>query len=473
MRVKKRIEINRFDNYTQDSNVKTNVVYNYENLKTLNNPLGIDVAKFPKSLTNSTMGELKISSAGFQRVDGVAYFKQYFAENGMTTHRLLIYGSDKKVYINQMLDDSYDLFWLYDLTFNNPPITLSFKLNDADAIILTDKEKMVVWETNYSPYTVNNAPVITSMCMNEGVLFCTIQEPAFKIWYATDLNFENLVNLSKNSGYLTLNHDLGYARKVVAFNEDVFIFRDYGISKVNQIKNENTVSQVYQSNTKIFAETVNVCGNVIFFMTNDGLYSFNGVKVNKVKLDLSKFKLDNTSAVASSLANKYYLAVKLDFNDDKKINCETENYKNNALIIVNTDDFSYQIMRGVDVKNLLPVKTEKFEKMLVTFNSHKTSVLGEIVEESKYFDDTQPKFWSSEKIADNNKTKLLTKLIVNADENVVLTLKHDGKTSNFTTYKSGINIFCIRVCCQELNVEISSNENSAKVEKICLEYYEY
>lgn len=473
MRVKKRIEINRFDNYTQDSNVKTNVVYNYENLKTLNNPLGIDVAKFPKSLTNSTMGELKISSAGFQRVDGVAYFKQYFAENGMTTHRLLIYGGDKKVYINQMLDDSYDLFWLYDLTFNNPPITLSFKLNDADAIILTDKEKMVVWETNYSPYTVNNAPVITSMCMNEGVLFCTIQEPAFKIWYATDLNFENLVNLSKNSGYITLNDDLGYARKVVAFNEDVFIFRDYGISKVNQIKNENTVSQVYQSNTKIFAETVNVCGNVIFFMTNDGLYSFNGVKVNKVKLDLSKYKLDNTSAVASSLANKYYLAVKLDFNDDKKINCETENYKNNALIIVNTDDFSYQIMRGVDVKNLLPVKTEKFEKMLVTFNSHKTSVLGEIVEESKHFDDTQPKFWSSEKIADNNKTKLLTKLIVNADENVVLTLKHDGKISNFTTYKSGTNIFCIRVCCQELNVEISSNENSAKVEKICLEYYEY
>lgn len=474
MKTKKRVEIDSFDNFNSKENgIKVEQFYNYLPGKTLKDSYGVNVALFPKNKNSNIYKELNISSAGLESVEGVAYFKQFFPDNGVTTHRLLIYGSDKKVYINQMLDDTYDLFWLYDLSFNNPPITLAFKLNDADAIILTDKEKMVVWETGYSPYNVENAPIITSMCMNEGVLFCTIQEPAFKIWYATDLNFENLINMSKNSGYISLNDDLGYARKVITFNEDVYIFRDYGISKINQVKTEMTVSQVYLSNSKIFTDTVNVCGNVVMFMTNDGLYSFNGVKVSKIKIDLSKYSIDNIHAVASSLSNKYYLALKLNFSDEKQINCENSNHINNAILVVDTIDLSYQIIRGVDVRSLLPVKTDNFEKMLLTFNVENNNKLGEIVKTSTYFDSNLPKFWSSSNINSDYRTKLFTKLTVNADENVKFKLKYDDKEVSFNTYKKGLNIFCFKICCQQLKIEISSSEQSAEVEKVYLDYYEY
>ncbi len=474
MKTKKRVEIVNFDNFdSKSSAVKVDQFYNYYPGKLLKNSYGVDVAKFPKNASSNVYKELNIASAGFESVDGVSYFKQFFPDNGITTHRLLIYGSDKKVYINQMLDDTYDLFWLYNLSFNNPPITLSFKLNDVDAIILTDKEQMVVWETGYSPYNVENAPIITSMCMNEGVLFCTIQEPAFKIWYATDLNFENLVNMSKNSGYISLNDDLGYARKVITFNEDVYVFRDYGISKINQVKTEMSVSQVYLSNTKIYTDTVNVCGNVVLFMTNDGLYSFNGVKVSKISIDLSKYSMDNKHAVASSLSNKYFLALKLNFNDEKRIICENLNCVNNAILIVDTIDFSYQIIRGVDVRSLLPVKTDNFEKMLLTFNVENNNKLGEIVQSSVCFNENLPKFWSCDNVNSDFKTKLFTKLSVYADENVKFNLKYDNKQISFNTYKSGLNIFCFKICCQQLKLEISSNESNAKVEKVFLDYYEY
>ena len=236
MRNKKIVEIKRFDNFDKNSiNILTEKFYNYLPSNKLENSKGIRVAMFPMNVTDKTERELNIATAGITSIEGLAYFKQYFSKSKITTHRLVVYGNDNKVYINQMIDNDYDLYWLYGLTFNSAPIVLTYKKDDADAAILASEDKMVVWETSYSPYTIEDVPIITSMCMNEGVLFCTILEPAFKIWYALDLDAENVGNISNTSGYISLEDDLGYARKIVTFNEDVYVFRDYGISKISFI----------------------------------------------------------------------------------------------------------------------------------------------------------------------------------------------------------------------------------------------
>ena len=219
---------------------------------------------------------------------------------------------------------------------------------------------------------------------------------------------------------------------------------------------------------------MSVCGNNILFMTNDGLYSFNGVKVSKVKLNiLDNLTIDNTNAVASSLGEKYYVALNLDFKDKTKVLCENDNYVNNAVLVLNTYDFSFEILRGVDIKSLLPVKTEIFEKMLVTFNTGNVDKIGEIKEMSKLFDHALPKYWLSENLVDNTNTKLFTKLSVYADVNVKFKLVYDDKELNFTTYKSGVNDFVFKICCKDIKLEISSSEENAVVKNVSLEYYEY
>ncbi|MBQ8615152.1 MAG: hypothetical protein IJ415_01125 [Clostridia bacterium] len=475
MREKKVIEIDKFNNFNNSSsNIKAKSFYNFFPTQTLHNSKGITVATFPLNLTDKTESELNIVGAGLESVDGVAYFKQYVQRTGKTVHRLLVYGGDKKVYINQMMDDTYDLFWLYNLTFNSAPIVLSYKKDDKDAIILASEDSMKVWKTENSPYTISDVPIITSMCMHEGVLFCTIVDPAFKLWYATELDAENVGNISTTSGYVSLEDDLGYARKILVFNEDVYVFRDYGISKINYVKKDITASQVYLSNTKIYTNTVSVCGNSILFMTKDGLYSFNGIKVSKTNVELlNSFNFENDGAVASSLGEKYYLALRLNFEDEKQVLCEEEEYINNALLVVDTCDYSYEIIRGVDIKSLLAVKTDMFEKMLIVFNSAHKDKIGQIVDSSICFDVALPKFWESDSVVDNFSTKLFTKLMVKADAGVKFALKYDDKIMSFTTYNSGINEFIFRVCCKDLKLEISSENESAIVKNVILEYYEY
>jgi len=351
---------------------------------------------------------------------------------------------------------------------------LSFKKDNADAIILTSKDTMKLWKTGYSPYTIKGVPIITSMCMNEGVLFCTIQEPAFKIWYATDLDAENVGNISSYSGYITLADDLGNARKILVFDGDVYIFRDYGISKLNYVSKDISVSQMYISNTKIYSDTVNVCGNEILFMTKDGLYSFNGLKVKRLDINISDLLPNsNDNAVASSLGSKYYIALRLDFDDDKVVSCEDGDYINNAVLIVDMIDYSFEIIRGVDIKALLPIKTEYFEKMLVTFHTQHNDKLGQIVGRSICFDKALPKCWKSKDLEDNFNVKLFTKLSVDADKGVTFKIIYDDKTLSFTTYTTGLNEFIFKIMGKQIRLEISSTNESAIVKKVLMDYYEY
>ena len=130
-------------------------------------------------------------------------------------------------------------------------------------------------------------------------------------------------------------------------------------------------------------------------------------------------------------------------------------------------------MRGIDIKSLLAVKTDVFEKMLVTFNSGPVDKIGQIVNAPKYMEENLPKYWCSGSVVDSINTKLFTKLTVNADAGVKFTLKHDNKETHFTTYKKGVNEFVFKLCCRDMKIEISSSQDSAEVNNLVLEYYEY
>ncbi len=473
MRNKKIVKINKFDNFDENSGrIKTKMFYNYRPTTILNNTKGFKSATFPTSLDNPTERELKISEAGINHVKGLCHVRQYMKHSGVTADRLLVYADDKKIYMNDMLYEMFDVLHIYSLTFNTAPTVIAYKQEEDDAAILTSEDKMVVWQTGYSPYTIEDVPIITSMCMNDGILFCTIKEPAFKIWYTSKFEIAKFGQVSRVSNYISLEDNLGSCRKVVAFNEEVYVFRDYGISKISLIKNEANISQIYVSNTKIHANTVSVCGNNIFFMTKDGLNSFNGVKVTKANVALiNGFPVANEGAVASSLGEKYYLALRLDFEDEKNVLDENEAI-NNALIIINTTDFSCEIIRGVDIQSMLPLKIDVLEKMLFTFNSGPIDKIGELDEGGALMGIALPKFWASERLVETLETKLFTKLKVYADVGVKFSLIFDDKILEFTTYKTGINEFMFKHISKDARLEISSNQASAVVKDVEIEYYE-
>ncbi|MBE7076968.1 MAG: hypothetical protein E7374_03675 [Clostridiales bacterium] len=469
MRTKKSVKITRFD-----ENFKTS--YNFKVGRNLSVDFGIHTAEFPNDDDDPTEYPLNVEELGLSSIDMISVFKQYYAEQGTTLYRFLLYGSDKKMYVNEMFDQDFNLYDLYDLTFEDKPIVLTYKNGDTDAIIMSSKNDMKIWKSGYSPYTIPDVPIVTSMCMNDGVLFCTIQNPIYKIWYATDLNFENIGQINENSGYISLNDDLGHPRKVLSFDDSVYVFRDYGISKITFIKGQISVTPVYTSNTKLFSNTVTSCGNIILFMTKDGIFSFNGVKVSQVKTNLPyDFSTLNAGAVASSLGDKYYLALKIDFLDGRRIGSEfCDNYVNNAIIILDLSDLSYQLIRGYDIKEFCPFKTELKECMLTLFNTQRETEIGEITKlGDNHFDSRVPRTWETYDLVDRSTNKEFVQLVYTGTKGVYININYDGETKQVFVSHDGTSKFNFKIRARTVDVQLFSDRVDSEIEELSLDYYEY
>ncbi len=441
--------------------------YNFIMGKTLQSSYGIREFEIPYSTKDHITTPGNVS-----HIMDLTCFKQYYETTGSDLYRILLYGDDNKLYTHQMFGSTYVFYYLYSLTFESAPIILPFRYDDVDAIIMADTEKVMVWKPNVTPYTLSDAPVISSMCINDEVLFCTVAFPSYKIWYNKSLNLENLGEESSDSGYISLDDDLGRAVKVVTYNEYVYVFRDYGITKISVYKDEMSMNEVYRTSTMIYGDSVSSCGNLIVFATADGIYYFNGSSVYKCDIDIDKLisSLDNCSA--TSLGENYYIALKMDFGDDNAVLYEQNDYTNNAILIVNMNDFSYQIIRGIDVLKLKPLITKTLEAVLVTFNQGEILKIGEMFEESSYFDTPMPKHWEKKDIFENSTNKLITKLSVIASANTTFCLTLDDKEFSFTTLKDGLNEFCLKQQCRIANLTIDSEQTECNVKRVEIEYYD-
>lgn len=478
--MRKKLVVNDFSkNYQLNENFSeefcADLVYNLNTkTKTLKKGLGITQFKVPTSFdVDSEEVLLDTASLGLTKINDVLYFKQYFHESGNTQHRILLHGSDNKLYVHQMYCGIGSLLSTYQLEFNSAPICLSYKLNGNDTIILSSPEKMVVWTTDLAPYTVEDVPIITSMCISNDVLWCTIDGEANKIWYCLSLNPELIGVSTDKTKYLSLDDERGYARKVLTFKENLYAFRDYGITRINYYSSEITTTQVYLSDSKIFANTITSCGDVIMFMTKDGIYSFNGVTVEKQNIGIEKYlTCDNTNAVGACLQDKWYLGLRLEFNDNKQISCESGEFVNNALLVINLDDYSFEIMRGVDIKTMMPLKTDTLEKMIVTFNSGEIDKVGEIDESGKLFGENTHKCLLSNTIyADDLSSMVIRNITALGSKEINIKIETNDDSYNFVTNIDGTNKFQTLIPCENFKVEISTDTEDINLKYLDIEYF--
>lgn len=459
---------------------KLNIKQKYNILtdtKTAKNGYGIKEATFPKtkSKISSEIG-LDYTNLGSDVVEGILHFKQYFPNTKTTQDRLLVYSSNKKMYIHQLCTGLGDLFWLYNLQFEDMPKCLTYKLNGNDTAILSSSNKMVVWTTNLSPYTAQNVPIITSMTISNNILFCTMEIEKHKIWYCLSSDPELIGLETTNTKSISLDDERGGARKIITFKENVYVFRDYGITRLNYISESNVdVKHIYLSNSQIIASSTTMCGDIIMFLTRDGLYSFDGINVKKCLTGLEKrFDINNSEPIGACLQDKYYLAIRLIYDDNDQIVCENEEeYKNNSIIVLNLKDFSYDIMRGMDIKCMLPLKTEYVEKLLLVFNSTTKSLIGEISSTSSYMENNLKKSFTTNKVRTSNSNKMsLKSLKIMTSANTTITLKTDQGDLVFTTQKNGESCFDMIEECSNFSVSVASLSDDFYCNYIEINYYD-
>jgi hypothetical protein len=397
-------------------------------------------------------------------------FDNYVEQKDFVDTYIVIYCSDKKLYMANLATSmpTFDHVAV-DKTFETVPTAIKYRVDGHECLIFcTPTDGMYVYTADNYYKDTNNCPPITSMCMHYERLFATVDGEKISLWFSDDLDPTNWNISSVEAGFINMIDPRGQLNKVVSFKDYVYIFREYGISKVSAygVQEEFSVSHVYQSSTKIYEKTVCECGDAILMLCKDGIYAFNGIDMSKLHLNIENIIMPDENAVATYHNGKYYLACKMKFPDDEVIGCESGSYTNNAILEIDLDNGSFSITRGIDTIYLYGSKDYKFTELFCCYRVNGITTMGFINQSGIVNGVPMKKSWRSP-ITDfgyPHKDKILKELYFNANQPTKVIIDTEKSTNNYTvTPTNGLCHLNINIVGKEFAIHFAIDNDTAYI----------
>lgn len=411
-------------------------------------------------------------------VKSLLFYRGFSKIHGAQQDRVIIFASDNYIW-HLALNVIYPSTSRLTKTFTQKPSGFNTRFNNKDILVLSNLvDDCAIFDGQSQPVTYANCPSMISLCEYKNRLYFITGQEQKVIRYTKNFDissWEETLNLDFNEQAIEFNDGYGKLNKLINFKNYIYIFRDYAILKLSQYEDKNaspTCSNVYVSGAMIYPNTIQVCGDEIIMLTRDGLIRFDGVTVEKFKSSFDSMinKIDNRSAVASYHAGKYYIALKMNFNDDKKVGAELdENCKNNALLMFDLKENTYSICRGLDILDMLSVQTECLNKLMLCFNVGNTTKLAEVTENGKFFDTNSLKYWCSplSDLGYSDKKKIVQEVSLISKYDAILTIFTEREKKSFKVKGSQtISKFPVRISGKQIGFKIETDSEKAYISNL-------
>lgn len=458
--------------------------YNYRlSNGALKTGIGFNTLKFLNSNSGSEEHSLTFIEAPTE-INKVWLFPFYNTSTKEKEHLLLISG-DNKMYYSHIISDHEFIYEINNpVSFTSVPNAIYYNLNGEDVMLITSAtDGMLVFHPQIINPLLTDAPKITSMCRHYERIFAIEEGKRTKLVFSANLDPTNWNVDIDEAGHIDLADERGALEKVVSFNDYVYIFKEYGISRLSAYgdQTEFSISNLFVSSGKIYGNSVCLCGDRIMFLSKDGIYAFNGYSTSKLSLNIESLfsGMDNENCASAYFNGKYYLALKLNFNDDKAVGCE--NFEggcvNNALLEIDLKTGDIEIVRGVDIKSLCAIEYERVSKLVAAFNGEHKNKLAELTLDGNIFDNPLKKSWLSSftNLGYPNKTKKIKCVNLIAKKPCTFKLKTDkeercyqvegsNKTTTILTNLPG-EMFQFEFESEHCEAEISNVEIEISISK--------
>ena len=293
-----------------------------------------------------------------------------------------------------------NLFWTrpirtaFDTNYTSTPVGLSYSINGYDYMIFSTLDGDVyVFGSGYDKY-LEGAPKLISCCTHDDRLYALTSKARRNLVYSTNLNIMEWKD--EDTQHLEFSDERGNLTKVMSFNDYLYVFREFGITRIStySTSGEFSVNHIFQSTSYIEPGSIASNGEEVYFLTTDGFYSFNGNSVKEVGLECFSQLEDLSKCSAVCFENKYYLACRMKF-DDNQLGCEEGEYVNNAVLIYDIKNGNVEIVRGVDVNQLLALNNPLKSKVVMCFNGDKVGHIGQFSTGGKAFGQTMHRIWQN------------------------------------------------------------------------------
>lgn len=368
-------------------------------------------------------------------IDGIWVDRWFNNDYGAYIYNFIMIDSSHVLWAVPLIDELGAVWQKSDKLTSAPTYECLYRIDNNDCTLFFSENGML-YLAMYAEGIYEQVPALISGVVHYDKFFGITNTNRNTLIYTKNLDLRAWSD--EDSSTIEFLDNRGSFNKLVAFNDYVYLFREYGITKISiyTTKDDFSFTHLYTSSSKIYENSVCVCGDKVFFMTRDGLYSFNGTSVGKICEQFDKYfkSLDNKNCSAACLNGKYYIATKCQFDDDEIVGCEsTSSFVNNALFEVDIETFEVNIYRGVDIRKLLAVDNSYMSKIFACFYNDFKQRVGELTLDGKTFENNNYKSWESFEtdLEYRAKRKKIKEIIINTEYACKVEIKSDEETKVF------------------------------------------
>ncbi|MCL2598369.1 MAG: hypothetical protein FWD76_00450 [Firmicutes bacterium] len=403
-------------------------------------------------------------------IEACAYFDKHPVAGGGTALWIFKKERPKKMSLLMMstqqgdiyykdLDDPNSKFRVLGLvTLTSVPSAVTYRLGDEDVcLITTPTDGLFVWDGVFDIKHIAGVPNISSMTMHNERMFVTTPDNPNAVYFSDDFDPTNFSLDIDEGGYIEMLDERGSPQKCISYQNFVYIFREYGISRLTALGTQAdfVFSNLFVSSGKIYPKTVCLCGDTVMFLASDGLYAFNGVTVVKALDNLSPQMRPSDFAYGGYNNGKYYVSLQMDFADEQDIGSEKNpGSQNNAMLVFDLQDGSYSVTRGIDIQFLAGFAA--WGQMIAI---DRAGNMGQITQCGCDFETALPKEWSTGfgDLGDPSLTKRVRQIDLLAKQDVTLQVETEKASKqihiagNHNITRKTINLagkrFLMRIQC--------------------------
>ncbi len=389
----------------------------------------------------------------YNKFDGYRYVPQ-----------LMIYSSNESIYYGLVPTLNHS-FTKMDISFSRLPVGYNFKINNQNCFLACSTNKIVVFSEAQNQTFTQNVPSILSVAFYKDRLFTILEGKDNKVYFSSTVN-PTLWNMTSFDGdTITLNDSRGPCRRLIDAGDYVYVIRDYGISRISYVERDESfsVNHIFKTSGKIYYQSAVLCGNDIYFLCRDGVYCFSGGKIKKQTLGIEDYldKVENNQSIGAFLYGKYYLACKLEFNDEESVGCEGANFVNNALIEYDLMTNDVNVLRGVDVSAMCEYQSEWSSRLVVCLRNGN---ICELTHDGSVNSLATKKVWKSG-YTDFGQAKLhkvIKRINLNTSKDITLRINADGMNHDYAIHGNALPVsvpICLRARKFSFMIQSENSDN--------------
>ncbi len=370
-------------------------------------------------IKNARYNGVEIASFSVEDVEAKAlyYFKAFNENKGLYDDYLLVYGSDGYIY-KLLLGVDGNFSKVEELQFDERPSAVNYNYAGKDVVIFSQGNLLKVFDGDQT-ISVNDAPGITSSCIHNERLFAIEGGEKISLWFSDDFNPLNWNVSLEDAGYIDLRDGRGSLIKVVSFGGYLYVFRNYGITRITAFGDQRdfSVDGVTSSSSKICADSIAVCGDRVIYLASDGFYSFAGSSPVRIleRIDEMLSEEENKESKGCYFNGNYFCTLYLKDENGEKFQ---------ALIKYDLSTGDFTLSRNLNLVDYAVLEGEEEFKLFFLCADNRS--IGELSSKSEYFGRVLKKSWKSgENDFGIKQEKRLVKLYLSAETRVTVKIKSE------------------------------------------------